>query len=140
MTGEYGKVESDSQYRGLRFWIEHKGTRCANTHFFRTVQRPDGSTASVGYGKDSLVVCLEKVCRHKFLGVGAGELAGTYPDAASLRLPTAVVHAGRRVVRKNYEYFAEGKPPVVTASFGPKGIRIHDPLAPGTETIYGKPI
>ena len=140
LTGEYGKVESDSQYRGLRFWIEHKGTRCANTHFFRTVQRPDGSAASVGYGKDSLVVCLEKVCRHKFLGASAGELAGTYPDAASLRLPTAVVHAGRQVVRKNYAHFAAGEPPVVTASFGPKGICVHDPLSGSAEMIYGKPI
>ena len=140
MTGEYGKIESDSQYRGLRFWIEGKGSRCANNHFFRTADRPDGSTASVGYGKDSLVVCMEKVCRHKFLAASAADMAGTYPDAASLRLPTAVVHAGRTVVRRNYAYFAQGKPPVVTASFGDDGIRIHDPLAGTGELIYDKPV
>ncbi len=136
MTGEYGKIESDSQYRGLRFWIEGKGTRCANNHFFRTADRPDGSTASVGYGKDSLVVCMEKVCRLKFLGATAKEMEGTYPDAASLRLPTAVVHAGRVVVRRNYAYFEAGKPPVVSASFGEDGIVVHDPLAGTSETIY----
>ena len=140
MTGEYGKIESDSQYRGLRFWIEGKGTRCANNHFFRTADRPDGSTASVGYGKDSLVVCLEKVCRCKFLGGSAADLAGTYPDAASLRMPTAVVHAGRTVIRRNYDYFAAGKPPVVTASFGPDGIKLHDPLTGKTEVLYEKAV
>lgn len=140
MTAEYGKVESDTQYRGLRFWIEGKGCRCNNTHFFRTVNRPDGSTASVGYGKDSLVVCMEKVCRHKFLSATAADMAGSYPDAASLRLPTAVVHAGRVVVRKNHAYFEQGKPPVVTASFGDEGIRVHDPLAGSSELIYEKAV
>jgi len=85
-----GKVESDSQYRGLRYWIENKGSRTSNTHFFRKVPRPDGSLVSLGYGKDSIVVCLEKVFRRKLLGASVAEMAGSYPDAASLRLPTAV--------------------------------------------------
>src|SRR5919199_5604925 len=100
-----GKVESDSQYRGLRYWIENKGSRTSNTHFFRKVRRPDGSTVSMGYGKDSLIDCLEKIYRVKFLGAKAADLAGSYPDARSQRLPTAGVHAAREVVRRNQSHF-----------------------------------
>jgi predicted dehydrogenase len=135
-----GKVESDSQYRGLRYWIENKGSRTANTHFFRKVRRPDGSTVSVGYGKDSLVDCLERVYRVKVLGARAADLAGSYPDAASQRLPTAVVHAAREVVRRNFAHFEAGRPPVCTASFGPQGITVHDPVAREHYPIYGKPV
>lgn len=140
MVGEYGKVESDSQYRGLRYWIEGKGFRAVNTHFFRQVERPDGSLASVGYGKDSLVTCIEKVCRHKFLGVPAAELAGTYPDGKSQRLTTAVVNAAREVLARNGKYLQEGKPPVATASFGDHGITIHDPNAGEDVSIYDKAV
>lgn len=138
--GSHGKVESDSQYRGLRYWIENKGSRTANSHFFRKVKRPDGSLASVGYGKDSLIAGMEKICRIKFLGAKASDLAGTYPDARSQRYPTAVVHAARAVVRRNHEYFKEGKAQVVTASFGKDGILIHDPYQGKAETIYEEPI
>ena len=79
LVGYYGKVESDSQYRGLRYWIENKGSRTSNLHFFRKVRRPDGSLGSLGYGKDSLVDCLERVFRHKVLGTPVSEMAGTYP-------------------------------------------------------------
>lgn len=122
-----GKVESDSQYRGLRFWIETKGSRTANSHFFRKVRRPDGSLVSQGYGKDSIVICLEKVFRRKLLGASLAEMAGTYPDAVSLRLPTAVVHAARAVVARNHANAASGKPPLATASFGADGMILHDP-------------
>lgn len=140
MVGAYGKVESDSQYRGLRYWIENKGSRTANTHFFRKVRRPDGSLVSMGYGKDSLIVCLEKIFRRKLLGVSAAEMAGTYPDAPSQRLPTAVVHAARAVVERNYQHFSGGRPPVVTASFGDRGIVLHDPVAGEDVTLYGRPV
>ncbi|HEX2033755.1 MAG TPA: Gfo/Idh/MocA family oxidoreductase [Chloroflexota bacterium] len=135
-----GKVESDSQYRGLRYWIENRGSRTANTHFFRKVRRPDGSTVSLGYGKDSLIDCLERICRVKVLGVKAADLAGTYPDARSQRLPTAVVHAAREVSRRNYAHFEAGRAPVCTASFGDAGIIVHDPLEGENITIYDKPI
>lgn len=121
-----GKVESDSQYRGLRYWIERKGSRTANTHFFRWIERPDGPPACTGYGKDSLVDCMERIVRCKTRGATATELAGTYPDAASLRAPTAIVHAAREVMQRNWARFERGEAPIVTASFGPAGITIHD--------------
>jgi len=140
MVGAYGKIESDSQYRGLRYWIENKGSRTANTHFFRKVRRPDGSLVSMGYGKDSLVVCLEKVFRKKLLGVSAAEMAGTYPDAPSQRLPTAVLHAARAVVARNYQHFSAGRPPAVTASFGDRGIVLHDPIVGENVVLYNRPV
>jgi len=138
-VGAYGKVESDSQYRGLRYWIENKGSRTANTHFFRWVRRPDGSLACTGYGKDSLIACLEKIARVKFQGATAEDLAGTYPDAASQRLPVAVVHAAWEVVRRNTSYLEQGRGAVVTATFGADGITLHDPLQ-GSERIYEKAV
>ena len=131
-----GKVESDSQYRGLRYWIENKGSRTSNTHFFRKVRRPDGSTVSMGYGKDSLIDCLERIYRVKFQGAKVADLAGSYPDARSQRLPTAVVHAAREVVRRNYELFAAGRAPVCAASLDADGITVHDPLTGTNERIY----
>jgi predicted dehydrogenase len=126
-----GKVESDSQYRGLRYWVENGGSRTANTHFFRKVRRPDGSLVSLGYGKDSLVLGLEKVfrCVHGF--ARADELAGSYPDAASLRRPTAVVHAARAVITRNAELFAAGRAPLATASFEEGGFVVHENRRPG---------
>ncbi|MGQ9729829.1 MAG: Gfo/Idh/MocA family protein [Candidatus Zipacnadales bacterium] len=137
LVGTLGKVESDSQYRGLRYWVENRGSRTANTHFFRKVRRPDGSYASLGYGKDSLIDCLEKVLRVK-AGTPAAELAGTYPDAQSQRGPVAVVHAVRAVLARNQEHFEAGRAPVATASLGAEGIVLHDPYAGGAEVIYGQ--
>ncbi len=128
LVGYYGKVESDSQYRGLRYWIENKGSRTSNLHFFRKVRRPDGSLGSLGYGKDSLVDCLERVFRHKVLGTPVREMAGTYPDAASQRWPTIVVHAARAVLQRNWEHIEAGAPAVATASLTPDSITLHDPL------------
>jgi predicted dehydrogenase len=139
LVGSYGKVESDSQYRGLRYWIENRGSRTANTHFFRQVRRPDGSLASLGYGKDSLVDCFEKVLRVK-AGVPAADLAGSYPDAASQRLPVAVVHAVRAVLARNQTHFEAGRAPLATASFGPEGIVLHDPNHAAGEMIYAGPV
>jgi len=139
LVGTYGKVESDSQYRGLRYWIENRGSRTANTHFFRQVRRPDGSLASLGYGKDSLIDCIEKVLRAK-AGTPAAELAGTYPDAQSQRLPVAVVHAVRAVLARNQAHFEARRAPVVTASFGEDGIVLHDPYASGDACVYGRPV
>ncbi len=128
LVGYYGKVESDSQYRGLRYWIENKGSRTSNLHFFRKVRRPDGSLGSLGYGKDSLVDCLERVFRHKVLGTPVSEMAGTYPDADSQRWPTIVVHAARAVLQRNWEHIEAGAPAVATASLAADSIILHDPL------------
>ncbi|MFQ6096595.1 MAG: Gfo/Idh/MocA family protein [Armatimonadota bacterium] len=140
LVGSYGKVESDSQYRGLRYWMENKGSRTSNTHFFRRVKRPDGSWASLGYGKDSLVDCLEKVFRRRLLGATVEEMAGSYPDAESQRMPTAVVYAAREVLRRNQAHVEARRPPVATASFGPDGIVVHDPMGDGEVRIYGRPL
>lgn len=128
LVGYYGKVESDSQYRGLRYWIENKGSRTSNLHFFRKVRRPDGSLGSLGYGKDSIVDCLERVFRHKVLGTPVSEMASTYPDAASQRWPTIVVHAARAVLQRNWEHIEAGAPAVATASLAADSIILHDPL------------
>src|SRR6185312_2942941 len=135
LVGTRGKVESDSQYRGLRYWIENAGSRTANSHFFRKVRRPDGSLASQGYGKDSLVVGLEKVFRCVLGLATANELAGTYPDAPSLRRPTAVVHAARAVLARNAALLAAGEPPIAIASLTAEAITLHDP-ATGPRLIY----
>ncbi len=130
-----GKIESDSQYRGLRYWIEKKGSRTSNTHFFRWVERPDGSRACTGYGKDSLIDCMEKILRCKTQGAKAKDLAGSYPDAQSQRIPTGVVNAAREVMQRNFSYFEQGKAPIVTASFTAEGITIHDDHQ-GNAVIY----
>lgn len=135
-----GKVESDSQYRGLRYWTEGGGSRTSNTHFFRKARRPDGSLVSLGYGKDSLIDCLERIYRVKLLGATAAELAGSYPDARSQRLPTAVLHAAREVVARNFAHFEAGRAPVCSASFGADGIVVHDPGAGENVNIYDRPI
>jgi predicted dehydrogenase len=68
IVGTEGKVESDQQYRGLRWWNQNGGSRTANNHFTRAVRRPDGSSAYVGYGVDSLTVGFAAICRMKFFG------------------------------------------------------------------------
>lgn len=135
MLGSYGKIESDSQYRGLRYWIENKGSRTSNTHFFRNVTRPDGSQACTGYGKDSLVDCIEKIARVKTQGATAADLAATYPDAQSQRIPTAIVHAARAVMQRNQEHFVAGNGHPVTATFSPDAVVMRDPLR-GDEVLF----
>ncbi len=137
--GGNGKIESDSQYRGLRYWIERKGSRTSNTHFFRWVPRPDGSLGCTGYGKDSLIDCMERIVRCLTGRATASELEGTCPDAGSQRVPVAIIHAAREVMQRNSAYFDQGKPPVVSAGFGPDGITIYDGHA-GKKRIYTKPV
>lgn len=139
MISSRGKVESDSQYRGLRYYIEGKGSHTANSHFTRDVLRPDGSKAYVGYGKDSLVACVLGILRIKFFGHSLAEIAKTYPDAEEGRLSVAIVHAARCVRDRNYAYLQRGMGAPVTASLGAHGITILDPYA-GNETIYDQPI
>ncbi len=130
LVGTEGKIESDQQYRGLRWWCQGRGSRTGNTHFSRAVLRPDGSEVSVGYGVDSLIASLTAVCRMKFLGTEASSLAGTYPTAEEARIVVAVIHAARVVRDLNFKYLQQGKGAPVTARFGEDGIVLIDPYAP----------
>jgi predicted dehydrogenase len=130
-----GKVESDSQYRGLRYVIEGRGSRTSNTHFTRQVARSDGSETTVGYGKDSLIACLLAVLRRKFDGVSLSDLRDTYPNAEEARLSVAVIEAARHVRDANFAYFAEGVGTPVTAAFTENGILLYDPIR-GNRRLY----
>jgi predicted dehydrogenase len=128
IVGTDGKVESDQQYRGLRWWSRGDGSRTANTHFTRDVKRPDGSAAYVGYGIDSLTAGLVAVCRVKFSGASRASVAGLYPTAEEARIVVAIVHAARVVRDLNFKYLRAGKGAPVSARFGKDGIAIVDPL------------
>jgi predicted dehydrogenase len=137
--GTRGVVESDSQYRGLRYTATGEGTQTRNSHFTRDVKREDGSLAYVGYGVDSLVVCIEKVAEMKFLGRTLDDIKGTYPDAEEGRLSAAIIHAARDVVRRNFAYMEQGKGAPVTAVLGESGITVYDPYE-AASVIYDRPI
>ena len=137
--GSRGKVECDSQYRGMRYYIEGKGSHTANSHFTRDVLRPDGSAAYVGYGKDSLIACLLGVLRIKYMGATLADVAKTYPDAEEGRLSAAIIHAAKLVRDKNYAYLQRQMGAPVTACLGDKGITILDPYGENV-TIYNQAI
>ena len=127
IVGADGKVESDQQYRGLRWWNRGGGSRTANTHFTREVKRPDGSPACVGYGVDSLTAGLAAICRMKFFGASRESVADLYPTAEEARITVAILHAARVVRDLNFKYLRQGKGAPVTARFGRDGITIVDP-------------
>ncbi len=141
LVGTQGKIESDQQYRGLRWWSEARGSRTANTHFTRDVSRPDGSQACLGYGIDSLVAALAAICRVKFFGATRAQLAHIYPTAEEARITVGIVHAAKLVRDLNYKYLQEKRGAPVTARFGRDGIFVIDPNAPAgevTRAFYGK--
>jgi predicted dehydrogenase len=144
IVGADGKVESDQQYRGLRWWNQGGGSRTANNHFTRDVKRPDGSAGYVGYGIDSLTVGLAAICRVKIFGATRASVADLYPTAEEARITVAIVHAARLVRDLNFNYLRAGKGAPVTARFGRDGITIVDPLAAGKgkvfRRIYRKPL
>jgi predicted dehydrogenase len=127
IVGADGKVESDQQYRGFRWWNKGGGSRTANNHFTRDVCRPDKTQAYVGYGVDSLTVGLAAICRMKFFGASREDVAEIYPTAEEARITVAIVHAARIVRDLNFKYLREGKGASVTARFGKDGITIVDP-------------
>jgi len=96
LFGTKGLVESDTQYRGLRYVAENAGMRTANVHMTRDVRRENGSYAYCGYGVDSIVVCITKIAQMKFMGATLDNIAGTYPDAREARLSVLIVHAAGR--------------------------------------------
>ncbi|MDR3401087.1 MAG: Gfo/Idh/MocA family oxidoreductase [Chthoniobacter sp.] len=146
IVGADGKVESDQQYRGFRWWNKGDQSRTSNNHFTREVMRPDGTRAYVGYGVDSLTVGLAAICRIKFHGESRDQVAALYPTAEESRITVALIHAARLVRDLNFQYLQEGKGATVTARFGPDGIAIVDPnrAAEGPDAvfqqIYDRPI
>ena len=142
LVGTEGKVESDQQYRGFRWWSQGGGSRTANNHFTREVKRPDGSSAYIGYGIDSLTVGLAAICRMKFFQASRTEVAALYPTAEQARIVVGVIAAARRVRDLNFRYLSDGRGAPVTARFGPDGITIVDPYrsgdSSGFERIYDK--
>ena len=141
ILGADGKVESDQQYRGFRWWNAGGGSRTSNNHFTREVQRPDGSKGYIGYGVDSLTVGLVAVCRVKFAQESRDAVAELYPTAEEARITCAIVDAAARVRDLNWKHMQEGKGATVTARFGQDGITIIDPnSAEVFHTIYDKPL
>jgi predicted dehydrogenase len=138
IVGTEGKIESDQQYRGLRWW--HKGGRSqtANSHFTRDVTRPDGSKAYIGYGIDSLIAGLAAICRVKLFGARPASVASLYPTVEEARITVAVLQAARVVRDLNFKYLRQGKGAPVTARFGKEGITIVDPnrAADGREAVF----
>jgi len=139
LVGTDGMVESDTQYRGLRFCAAETGMKTANTHFTRDVRREDGSQAYCGYGVDSIIACLTAVARHKVLGTPLSALRGTYPNEREARVSVLIVHAAREVCRRNFAYMERGRGAPVTAVFDEQGIVICDPYG-GLDRIYNRPV
>jgi predicted dehydrogenase len=140
IVGADGKVESDQQDRGFRWWNKGGGSRTSNNHFTRDVKRADGSAAYIGYGVDSLTVGLAAICRMKFFGASRESVAEIYPTAEDARIVVAIVHAARLVRDLNFKYLQEGKGAPVTARFGKDGITVVDPCRAGhvSQLIYRK--
>lgn len=146
IVGADGKVESDQQYRGFRFWNAGGGSRTSNNHFTRDVTRTDGTKGYIGYGVDSLTVGMAAICRMKFHSASLDEVAPLYPTAEDARITTAIVHAAALVRDLNFQYTKQGKGAPVTARFGEDGITIVDPMRAHEgaekvfERIYTKPV
>jgi predicted dehydrogenase len=140
IVGTDGKVESDQQYRGFRFWYKGSGSRSSNNHFTRDVRRPDGSNVYVGYGVDSITAGLVAICRVKFDGETRDAVDDIYPTAEEARVTVAIVHAARLVRDLNFKYLQEGKGATVTARFGDDGITIVDPnrVEDGPDAVFQK--
>ena len=140
IVGADGKVESDQQYRGFRFWYNGGGSQSSNNHFTRDVKRPDGSQGYIGYGVDSITVAMVAVGRVKFLGESLDDVQAIYPTAEDGRITVAIVHAAREVCDLNFKYLQEGKGAPVTARFGEDGITIVDPnrIGEGPDAVFQK--
>jgi predicted dehydrogenase len=138
IVGTDGKVESDQQDRGFRWWHAGGGTRTSNNHFTRDVRRPDGSQAYVGYGVDSLTACVVAIARVRVLGEKRDAVAGTYPTAEEARITVAIVDAAARVRDLNFKYLQQGRGASVSARFGTDGITIVDPnrAAEGPKAVF----
>jgi predicted dehydrogenase len=142
IVGADGKVESDQQYRGFRWWNAGGGSRTSNNHFTRDVLRADGTKAYIGYGVDSLTVALVAICDVKFAGATRDAVAHLYPTAEEARITCAIVDAAAKVRDLNFQYLSQGQGAPVTARFGDEGITIIDPLNRENtfQRIYERPL
>ena len=142
IVGADGKVESDQQYRGFRWWNAGGGSRTSNNHFTREVTRPDGTKGYIGYGVDSITVGLVAICAVKFNNAKLADVASIYPTAEDARITCAIVDAAARVRDLNFQHMSEGKGAVVTARFDDTGITVIDPYNTANvfEKIYDKPL
>ncbi|MEO5804467.1 MAG: Gfo/Idh/MocA family oxidoreductase, partial [Verrucomicrobiota bacterium] len=138
IVGTDGKVESDQQYRGFRFWNKDGGSRTSNNHFTREVLRPDGTKAYIGYGVDSLIVGLAAICRMKFFNDSREAVSEIYPTAEEARITVAIVHAAAMVRDLNFRYLNEGQGAPVTARFGQDGITIVDPYRASEGKVFDR--
>ena len=140
IVGTDGKVESDQQYRGFRFWNNGGGSRTSNNHFTRDIPRPDGSQAYIGYGIDSITVAMVGICRVKFLGESVESVKSIYPTAEDGRITAAIVDAARVVRDLNFKYLQEGKGATVSARFGKDGITSVDAnrIDEGPDAVFQK--
>lgn len=138
LVGADGKVESDQQYRGFRFWNAGGGSRTSNNHFTRDVLRPDGTKGYIGYGVDSITASFVAICRAKLGGESREALASIYPTAEDSRITVAIVDAAARVRDLNFEGMENGKGATATARFGQDGI--HLVTENGLEQIYARPL
>jgi hypothetical protein len=128
IVGSEGKVESDQQYRGLRWWTQDGGMHTANTHFTREILGPSGARSWIGYGIDSLIAALAAICRVKYFQTPLPEVAAVYPTADQARIVVAVIHAARLVRDLNFKYLQSGQGAPVSARFGRDGVTILDPM------------
>jgi len=128
IVGSEGKIESDQQYRGLRWWTRGGGMQTANTHFLREIVRPGGAPSGIGYGIDSLTTALAAICRVKYFRSSVQDVAEVYPTAEEARLVVAVIHAARLVRDLNFKYLQSGQGAPVSARFGQDGLTILDPI------------
>ena len=146
IVGTDGKIESDQQYRGLRWWTKGGGSHTANTHFTREVTSAAGPNTWTGYGVDSLIVALAAICRMQQFSAEREQLANIYPTAQQARLVTAVLQAARIVRDLNFTYLQSGQGAPVTARFGPEGLTIVDPIQGATglgglfQRVYTRPV
>lgn len=136
LVGTRGKVEFDQQYRGMRATITGLGSKTFNPHFTRDIPRTDAESKSyTGYGKDSIVVILERAME-VLLGLADRDaLAGTYPDIESSRSSVGIIEAAAEVAQRNLDALTNGQGTPVTARFSEQGVEIVDPIH-GNSTLY----
>lgn len=136
LVGTRGKVEFDQQYRGLRATITGVGSKTFNPHFTRDIPRLGGDAAAYdGYGKDSIIVIVERALEVSLGLATRDDLEGTYPDVESSRSTVAVVEAAAVVAERNLRHLAAHRGCPVTARFAEEAIEIVDPVA-GSEILY----
>ena len=115
-----------------------------NPHFTDDIRRLSGGTAGEnlppaydGYGKDSIVVIVERATRVELGLSSREEMAGTYPDVESSRPSVAIIEAASCVADRNLDLLQAGKGTPVTATLSEKGIQILDPEGDGAgDFIY----